>query len=481
MVVGGGISGLITARVLADHFARVTVLEQDSVTADTGYHRGVPQARHLHALLARGSQIMEQLFPGLRDELAAQGAPVFDMGTSARVLFPSGWAPRTHIGVLIQNCSRATLERCLRARVLAITRVSVQSGWQVKDLCWDGTRSRVTGVVVSSMSKAPGQPADGDPRHATAPAVESITADLVVHAAGRTSQLADWLHQAGYPKPASRTVHSGTSYASRLFTAQPGIMNDHHIISETPHAPDVRRGAAVQTVEGGAVMVTLLGADGEVPPADEQGFVAYARSLRDSAAAEVITSGTPLGPAYRALRLDNRWVLYHRMPRWPDRLLCVGDAVCCFNPAYGQGMTVAAFEGQLLGRLLGRNRFVRDLTGLAPIFQRRLARALAVPWAMATSSDLGWAPDKPPLGARLARWYSDHLIALIPGSPRVYQNLYQVAQMVRSPAALLHPAILGQVARRAVLTRNRPKTREPGKRPAGPRERAGDLLLDPPD
>ncbi|MFJ4184942.1 FAD-dependent oxidoreductase [Kitasatospora sp. NPDC089509] len=443
VVVGGGVGGLVAARVLADHFDRVTVLEQDTLTADTGYRKGVPQARHTHALLARGGHVMEQLFPGLREELAAQGAPVFDLGESARFRFPSGWAPRTHIGVLVQNATRPALEGCLRRRVLALEPVSIRSGWRVQDLGWDPAHRRVTGVLAAPTSEAPGA------------GLRPVAADLVVHAAGRDSHLADWLHRAGYPAPASRTVRSSTTYASRLFKAPPGVMNGYHVVGGTPHAPDVRRAGGVQAVEGGMVIVTLLGAGGEVPPGDERGFLAYARSLPHPDIAEIITAGTPVGPVYRALRLDNRWVLYHRMPRWPERLLVLGDAVCSFNPVYGQGMTVAALEAELLGRLLRRADRVRDLAGIAPRFQRRLARALAVPWAVATSTDLGWAPGGSSPRARLTRWYGDQLIALIPDSPRVYRSVYQVAQMVRSPVALLHPAVLGSVARHAVRPRRR--------------------------
>ncbi len=457
VVVGGGISGLIAARVLAGHFERVTVLEQDTVTADTGYRTGVPQARHTHALLARGAHILEQLFPGLREELAAQGASVFDLGASARVLFPSGWAPRTHIGVLVQNATRPALEGCLRRRVLALEPVSIRSGWRVQDLCWDATHRRVTGVVAASTGEVLQHPAALGPRQAAGAGLQPIAADLVVHAAGRNSRLAEWLHQAGYPAPASRTIRSSTTYASRLFKAPPGTMNGYHILGGTPHAPDVRRAGGVQAVEGGAVIVTLLGAGGEVPPGDEPGFLAYARSLPHPDIAEIITTSTPVGPIYRALRLDNRWVLYHRMPCWPERLLVLGDAVCSFNPVYGQGMTMAALEAQLLGRMLGRADYVRDLSGIAPRFQRRLARALAVPWAVATSTDLGWAPGRSSPTARLTRWYGDHLIALIPHSPRIYQSVYQVAQMVRSPVALLHPAVLGSVTRRAIQPHHRRK------------------------
>ena len=54
IVIGGSITGLVTARVLADHFARVTIVERDRFPDQPEFRKGVPQSRHLHALLERG-------------------------------------------------------------------------------------------------------------------------------------------------------------------------------------------------------------------------------------------------------------------------------------------------------------------------------------------------------------------------------------------------------------------------------------------
>lgn len=51
IVIGGSIAGLVAARVLADHFARVTVIERDRFPEKPEFRKGVPQSRHLHALL----------------------------------------------------------------------------------------------------------------------------------------------------------------------------------------------------------------------------------------------------------------------------------------------------------------------------------------------------------------------------------------------------------------------------------------------
>ncbi len=51
VVIGGSLAGLMTARVLADHFDQVTVLEKDHIEDQPEVHRSIPQGNHLHALL----------------------------------------------------------------------------------------------------------------------------------------------------------------------------------------------------------------------------------------------------------------------------------------------------------------------------------------------------------------------------------------------------------------------------------------------
>ncbi|MFI9202895.1 FAD-dependent oxidoreductase [Streptomyces sp. NPDC053048] len=425
-MVGSGIAGLLTARVLADHFGEVTVLEQDRIGVDTEYHRGVPQARHPHALLARGGSIIEELFPGLRAELADLGAPVFDFGESSAILYPGGFAPRCVIGIPGQAFTRVALERCVRRRVLAREEVVLRSGFRVEGLCCDTAARRVTGV------------------RGRASVTETIEADLVVDASGQTSRLPRWLVEAGFPAVAERTVDGGASYASRLFDVPGSAAADWTILLEPPLSP-THRGGGISAVEAGRWLAVLIGVEGEMPPSDEREFLAYAQSLRHPLIGASLAGARPAGPVYRTTGLSNRWRLYHRMPRWPRRLLCLGDAVCRLNPIYGQGMTVAAVQALTLQGLLARHGADSALDALARVFQRRVARSLLVPWLMAVGNDL--KGDACRSGrARLAHWYVDRLLSLIPDDADVYRRFMRAAQMVSSPATLLHPRVVWRVA-----------------------------------
>jgi 2-polyprenyl-6-methoxyphenol hydroxylase-like FAD-dependent oxidoreductase len=430
VVVGGGMAGLVTARVLADHFRRVTVLERDAIDADTDYRSGVPQCRHPHVLLARGAQILEQLFPGLRADLAELGAPIYDIGHGMRIRFPSGPAKTDPLGLPVQTFTRVALERAVRRRVLDHPGITVRGGFRVDNLCFDRENSRVTGVR----------------------GAETVYGDLIVIAGGRTLKLADWLADAGFPAPPEMVIPGGLSYTSRLFDRTPEFDPDWQANYEIPYAPRVRRGGLVVAVESGRWLITMFGANGEATPTDEAGFLHYAKTLHTPAIADSIADVSPVGSLYRMVGLGNRWTRFDRMARWPDRLACVGDTVCAPNPLYGQGMTMAAVQALILGRVLDRQR---DLTGVARSFQRRAAKAMNLPWLQASSADLAWNPDKAPLSARIARWYFDGLIDLIPHDTDAYRRFQLAAQMLRGPAVLAHPRVLARIVTRKLVTGRR--------------------------
>jgi 2-polyprenyl-6-methoxyphenol hydroxylase-like FAD-dependent oxidoreductase len=90
VVLGASMAGLLAARTLSDFFETVTVVERDVLPDDAANRRGVPQGRHLHALLARGSRALEELFPGLLDELVTTAFPISTDAICRR--FITAWA-----------------------------------------------------------------------------------------------------------------------------------------------------------------------------------------------------------------------------------------------------------------------------------------------------------------------------------------------------------------------------------------------------
>jgi hypothetical protein len=203
--------GLLSARVLADAYQRVTVLDRDLLPERAADRQGVPQGQHAHALLARGAQILEKLFPGLLADLAAAGVPVL---TSPRELW---FSARGHLLCLDGGAegegedagylpSRPFLESQVRARVAALGNVSVRDRCAVAGLVTTPARDQVTGVRV---------------RPAGTEEDEEITADLVADATGRGGRTPAWLTELGYDPPAEEQVRVDVKYASRHLRLPP--------------------------------------------------------------------------------------------------------------------------------------------------------------------------------------------------------------------------------------------------------------------
>lgn len=87
-------AGLLTARVLANHFQQVILMEKDVLTDEPQPRKGVPQGQHPHALLAQGRFILETYYPGLTQALIGQGAIPGDMGETVRWFHMNGYKKR---------------------------------------------------------------------------------------------------------------------------------------------------------------------------------------------------------------------------------------------------------------------------------------------------------------------------------------------------------------------------------------------------
>ena len=267
VVIGAGIAGLLTARVLGDHFDVVTVVERDRLPeAEPLPRAGAPQAGHVHGLLARGHAILERLFPGIDAELAAAGAPLVDWTQDCRWFTFGGWKPRFSSGIIARTVSRDQLEWTIRHRVEAMERVMVLEQQEVQALLAAPGGGGVAGLLLRRRG-------DSDD------AMAEVGADLVVDASGRGSRAPDWLAALGYPRPPETTVNAFLGYASRWYAPPSGWTADWQVLAMLATPPAGKRGGIIQTVEGNRWVVTLAGAAHDYPPTDEEGFRAFARSL----------------------------------------------------------------------------------------------------------------------------------------------------------------------------------------------------------
>jgi 2-polyprenyl-6-methoxyphenol hydroxylase-like FAD-dependent oxidoreductase len=451
LVLGGSLAGLLAARVLTDHYDRVTIVERDSFPTEPVPRRGVPQMNHVHALLVRGRLILEQLFPGLNDEMMSAGAPLLDMADDLAWLTPLGWGVRFQSDLRILSFTRPLLDFHVRWRLAEKHHVHVLDNTEVVRLLPDAQNKRLSGVLVRSHDKESQTFLETE-----------LLADLVVDATGRGSQARRWLTELGHTAPEETVIDAHIGYASRLYRkpANSGGEWRCSIVQAAP--PKSKRGGLVFEVEGNRWLVTLLGGGFDYPPTTDEEFIQFARSLASPIIYEAIRDAEPLTPirGYRAT--ENRLRHFERAARLPENFLAVGDSVCAFNPVYGQGMTIAAIGALTLHECLSERTSTR---GLARQFQERLAKVNEAPWMLATSQDLRYRETvggTVGLKTRFMHKYMDYVLRQASFDTDVRYVLLKVFSMLAKPSALFHPQIvisilvqmLGFVRARAISTSN---------------------------
>jgi len=433
LVLGASMAGLWTARVLADHFDEVVVLERDRLPEGAAPRAGVPQARQYHVLLLRGLQLLREYFPGLEEELIAAGAVPFDITGDVKLRSRGKWLRQFPSGQQLLSCSRLLLEAAMRRRLRQDARIRFVEGVEVTGLVAGSGGARVTGVRYHTRAGA-GSAAE-------------LGGDLIVDALGRRSPTPAWLQELGYAPPEESVVDSFLGYVTRRYRRPANVAGDWRMLLITATAPHDPRGGLIFAEENGVWVVMMAGANKDYPPTDEAGFDAFARSLGPEyyaavQAAEPISA--PIG--YRGT--DSRWRHYEKLDRWPERYVVLGDAFCGFNPIYGQGMTVAALSAVALGEEIARAG--GQLDGVAARAERAFGKATEGAWLLATGADLEWpetvgGASSNGLADRFGRWYIDKLLDAVGRDEQVRLAFNEVNQLVKPATSLFAPSVMARV------------------------------------
>lgn len=429
LVIGASMAGLLAARVLADHYRAVTIIDRDELAASDGPRGGVPQGRHAHGLLASGRQTLESYFPGLIAELIAAGAPAGDQLGDSRFWVGGHLLKRHRAGLLTLGPSRPFLEARVRARVRAIDNVTMIDRTDVVGLEVNGDGRQVTGVRVVQRG------GDRD--------VRKVDADLVVDASGRGSKTPTWLAELGWPTPPEDRVPIDLAYTTRVFHGGPEALGGD-VVLLLGYTPQQRRSAICALMEGDKVLVSLVGILGDYPPTDDAGFLRFAESLSQPDIAEAFRGLTPVAPAVSFRFAESRWRRYDKLSRFPARLLVIGDAICSVNPAYAQGMSVTALQSLALRGALAKGQPVDSRQ-----FFRAAAKATAGAWQIAAGADLALpeVPGRRVLVDRLINRYVSRVQAVAAHDEVIAAAFVRVAALVEPPPTLMRPDRLFRVLR----------------------------------
>jgi flavin-dependent dehydrogenase len=431
VVIGGSMGGLAVARALRERFREVIVIERDVLAREQPEHRaGVPQSWHIHSLLLRGQRELEELFPGFLDEAVRLGAVRFDHAADLVAFTNYGWEPRYESEFIALSATRALLEFAERKRFFALNEnATVLDGTRVLDLITEQRDGRLQACGVLT----------DHPAHAR------IEADFVVDCSGRAARWKEWFTRRSLPLPHETVVDAGCGYSSRLFRPHdPSAFSWKGMVSDTAY-PDRPQFGAIVPIEDGAWMVTLGGYNGELPPADERGFTQFARSLATPLYFDALEQAEPITKVRAFRRLEMRWNHFEAYSMPVSRFVAMGDSAWCFNPHYGQGMSVAIVSARILRDLITTHA---DLDSLPRRYYAAAKRFAWPQWDSTAQLDLRWGGThgERPWHSKWSHPIAELFVRAGQHDRTVSRALLAGAHIIKTPAAVLAPNVLLRVA-----------------------------------
>jgi 2-polyprenyl-6-methoxyphenol hydroxylase-like FAD-dependent oxidoreductase len=431
VVIGAGMGGLAAAMALSRHFEHVTVLDRDRLPSGPEPRIGTPQAWHGHALLLSGQRAWEQLYPGFEHALANADAVKMRAGLDIIWERP-GYDPFPirDLGFDDFFMSRALLEHVCRLGVTAVDNVSLRAN------------SRVTEIVASDrhvVTAVRYENAGGE--------ISTLSADFVVDASGRGGPTLALLETLGLPKPEVTEIGIDVGYSSTIFEVPEPEPGRWRGVVHFPRAPDSSRGAGLLPLEGNRWLLGLGGRHDQVPPGDIDGVMAFIKGLRTATIYDAVSEARQVSEVFRFNFPSSVRRHFERLPQFPRGLIPIADAVCRFNPLYGQGMSVAALEACALGQMLERREGTPDpIDGLAPDFFNEIQPLLATPWRVA-EGDFVFPQTRGVRPADLDRRfrYGAGLIQLAAQDPSVHKTMAEVTALLKPGTALGEPHIKSRV------------------------------------
>lgn len=379
VVIGAGIAGLSAAQALADSFDAVVVLERDDPPSTDRPRPGAPQGSQAHLLLAGGFQALSDLMPGFGQDLQAAGAVPYTVGLDIRSEIPGlGALPKRDIALSSFATTRPRLEEVLFRRVAALGNVDVRPG------------SRVAGIRTTPDGSPYGWRVTGVRYEGADGGLRELGADLVVDASGRAVLTTACLEAAGREPPRQTVIGVDMGYSTGVFFIPDSAGLDFVAAATLPQAPDDSRAGYMLRIGEGLWQVSLAGRGDERPPGDVEAFLAFASSLSTQTIANALEyAGLPDEIARFGLRASVR--RHFDGTSLPHGLLAIGDALCRFNPIYGQGMSVAAQEARLLRDILARRAGTpAPLMGLAREFLAGADALIAAAWEFSAIPDYAY-------------------------------------------------------------------------------------------
>lgn len=376
IIIGGGMAGLMTARVLSTHYEEVLIVEKDDFPSEPDLRPGTPQSFHPHRFTTRGKSITERLFPGYEQDLVAQGSPS-SLNKAVYFMNQHGSLEMKYDRNDIKF-SRAVLEWVIRQRVKAIPNVRFLPKHDVIRLLTTPDRSVVIGVQARDREQSGLE--------------NTLMADLVIDASGRSSKLSAWLTALGYEVPKPDLLKVSLGYSTRRYKVPPRLthlIDKWDVINIQGQPAGGTYTGVFSFIENQIAEVLLYRPGGNYPPTEASEFELAVAQLPSPLIAEIVRDLEPIS-APRGFRVPELYChRYEQMRRWPAGLLVIGDAYCIYDPIFGQGMTVSAMGAEILEAcLLERSSDFRSDWEQSVLC--RIKEAIAPAFWLNCTADLRW-------------------------------------------------------------------------------------------
>ncbi|MGO9935977.1 MAG: FAD-dependent oxidoreductase [Steroidobacteraceae bacterium] len=432
VVIGAGMGGLTAAAALCEFFSRVIVVERDELPAQAAPRPSVGQGRHPHLLLVGGLRALEQLFPGFGDDLAAAGAVRYQVGLDIRLESPEFHPyPQRDFGLHSYAMSRPLIEAVARRRLAQLSNVTVRPQCRVLDIIAAGDGDGAHGLHIDNRDTG----------------TETLAADLVVDASGRGVPTLAFLKACGQALPQETSIGIDVTYATATFAIPDSAPADWKILAVMGDPRGNRSGGGVFPLEGRRWMVTAAAAHGGKPPGDPDGFMRYVQQIRTATMYDAIRLAERIGDIERFVFPESVRRHFERLQTFPRGLLPIGDAICHFNPIFGQGMSVAAIEACELRKLL-RSLSAQDdpLARLALPFFAAITPVVDAPWG-AANLDFAYPQTRGvrPQGFEDTLKFTAALTRLGARDPATHKLTTEIQHFLRSSDAYREPAFMQRI------------------------------------
>jgi 2-polyprenyl-6-methoxyphenol hydroxylase-like FAD-dependent oxidoreductase len=441
VVVGAGIGGLSAAGVLAKHFDQVDILERDQTPSSIETRTGTAQDRHAHGLLAGGLQALNEIYPDFDRDLAAAGAVAVNVPGDIRYEKPGvAELPQRDFGISMLSASRPLIESVLRRRTLAAGNIMLWSNCRVREFLSTGhDAAAVQGVQFDTRAGS----------------TRTLDADLVIDASGRGALALGLLRTLAWEQPPTTHVGVDITYSTAIVSIPAHLGLDWKVALTLPDPPYQPLNAVLLPAEGNRWMISVADRGITRRIDNWESFLDALDRLTTTTLRDALQHAQPPFAIHHYRFPASIWRHFEQLARLPRGMIPLGDAICQFNPIYGQGMSAAAQQSRLLQTVLADVTHESDPVSAAQAaFLSGVESILQTPWTMALNSDLAFPQTQAtrPDNFQKSQGTQAALLQTIVNDPVVHRAFVEVSHLLQPYSLLRTPAIRERIEAVAAAT-----------------------------